>query len=208
MATRLLIYETAMPVSHRRHGDWSVQAGKDFGFSRKVTSVPLMAVEIMTAAVEYPVVFGGTGDNVMPAVILGLRADENLYINADGQWQARYIPAFLRRYPFVFSSEDDGKSFTLWMDEGYAGFNQQGLGERLFSDDQKPTPYLQKVLKFLQQYQVGHARTQAFCHFLGMKDRFAKQAASVQGAAKAGEPAGSSVANGEARRTRAPRRPA
>lgn len=160
---QLLIYEKASPVSHQRHGGWSIEAGKDYSFSRSVNSVPLMAVEILSAAAEYPVVFGGTGDTVMPAVILGLRSDENLYLDAEGSWTAKYIPAFIRRYPFVFSSTDDGQTFTLCMDESYKGVKQDASGERLFDDDKKPTPYVENVLKFLQQYQVEFTRTQAFC---------------------------------------------
>lgn len=163
MATQLLIYETATPVAHARHGNWSVEVGTDYSFSRGVNSVPLMSVEILGAAAEYAVVFGGTGDVVMPAVILGLRGDENLYLTEQGGWQAKYIPAFLRRYPFVFSSPDEGKTFTLCIDEGFAGFNQKGRGERLFTDEKKPTPYVENVLKFLQQYQIEFRRTQAFC---------------------------------------------
>lgn len=163
MATQLLIYETATPLNSRRHGEWSIVAGKDYSFSSKVNSVPLMAVEILSAAAEYPVVFGGSGDAVMPAVILGLRNGENLYLDADGGWRARYVPAFLRRYPFVFSSNDEGKTFALCVDEGFPGFNQKGEGERLFNEERKPTPYVDNVLKFLQQYQVEFARTEAFC---------------------------------------------
>lgn len=163
MAAQLLIYETAIPVSYVRHGGWSVEVGTDYSFSRGVNSVPLMSVEILNAAAEYAVVIGGTGDIVTPAVILGLRGDENLYLTGEGGWQAKYIPAFLRRYPFVFSSPDEGKTFTLCIDEAFPGFNQKGRGERLFTDDRKPTPYVENVLKFLQQYQIEFHRTQAFC---------------------------------------------
>ncbi len=163
MATQLLIYETATPMSYGRHGDWSVEVGTDYSFSRSVNSVPLMSVEILSAAAEYAVVLGGTGDVVMPAVILGLRGDENLYLTEQGGWQAKYIPAFVRRYPFVFSSPDEGKTFTLCIDEAFPGFNRKGRGERLFTDERKPTPYVENVLKFLQQYQIEFRRTQAFC---------------------------------------------
>lgn len=163
MATQLLIYETAVPASHARHGNWSVDVGAGYAFSSKVNSVPLMAVEFPVAAAEYAIVFGGTGDVVMPAAILGLRAEQNLYVGEGGTWDAKYIPAFLRRYPFVFSSRDEGKTFTLCIDEGFPGFNQEGRGQRLFDDERKPTPYVDNVLKFLQQYQLEFNRTQAFC---------------------------------------------
>ena len=163
MAAQLLIYETAVPVSASRHGNWAVEVGTDYSFSRNVNSVPLMAVEFPNAAAEYAIVFAGNAESVMPAAILGLRADENLYVTADNSWQAKYIPAFVRRYPFVFSSPDDGKTFALCIDESFKGFNQEGRGERLFDDERKPTPYVQNVMKFLQQYQVEFRRTQAFC---------------------------------------------
>lgn len=163
MATQLLIYENAVPVSARAHGDVSIDVGTDYGFSRHVNSVPLMAVEFAAAAAEYPIVFGGTDDEVMPAAILGLRKDQNLYLTDEGDWRADYIPAFVRRYPFVFASADDGKTFTLCIDENFPGVNREKRGEALFKEDGKPTAYVDNVLKFLQQYQLEFQRTQAFC---------------------------------------------
>jgi hypothetical protein len=168
MALQALIYETAVPVTAARHGNWSLDLVNDFSASKKVNSVPLMAVEFPNAASEYAIVFSGTKEAVIPSVILGMRADENLYFAETGGWQAKYVPAFVRRYPFVFSISEDEKTFTLCIDESFAHFNQDGRGERLFTDDQdqKPTPYLERVLKFLEQYQIEFRRTQAFCNKL------------------------------------------
>lgn len=163
MASQLLIYESAVPVTANKHGDWSLEMANDFGFTKHVNSVPLMAVEFPNAASEYAIVFSGTKEAVIPAVILGMRADENLYLTEVGGWQARYVPAFVRRYPFVFAITDDGKKFTLCIDESFPHFNQAGRGERLFTEDKKPTPYVERVLKFLAQYQIEFQRTQAFC---------------------------------------------
>jgi hypothetical protein len=163
MSSQLLIYESAVPVSSTRHAEASVEVGADYGFTRKVNSVPLMAVEFPHAAAEYAIVFGGTADAFVPAVILGMRGDENLYLSKDGGWEAKYIPAFVRRYPFVFASAQDGKTFTLCIDEAFPGFNREGRGQRLFGADQKPSTYVASVLKFLEQYQVEFRRTQAFC---------------------------------------------
>jgi len=166
MAAQMLIYESAAPVSHARHGQWSVEVGADYAFSRNVNSVPLMAVEFPNAASEYSIVFAGSEDAVVPAVILGMRSDENLYLDEKGGWKARYVPAFVRRYPFVFSTSEDGKTFTLCIDEAFKGFNQQGRGEPLFDAEKKPTPYVARVLKFLEQYQIEFRRTQEFCRKL------------------------------------------
>ena len=163
MSAQLLIYESAVPVSRTRHENLSVQVGGDYSFSKTVNSVPLIAVEFPHAAAEYAIVFAGNETAVMPAVILGLRGNENLYLTDKSGWDAKYIPAFIRRYPFVFSSTDDGKTFTLCIDERFAGFNREGKGQRLFGDDGKPSAYTDNVLKFLQEYQAQFQRTQAFC---------------------------------------------
>ena len=163
MTTQLLIYETAVPVSSGRHGKASVEAGKGYGFARKINSVPLTAVEFPLAAAEYAIVFAQGGDDVVPVVILGARAGENLYVKEDDTWGARYIPAFVRRYPFVFAAKEDGQSFTLCVDEAFQGLNFQGRGVPLFDAEGKQTAYVDNVLRFLKEYTAQFARTQAFC---------------------------------------------
>ena len=163
MTTQLLIYETVVPLSFGRHRDSCVEIGGNYSFSGKVNSVPLMAVEFPQAAADYAIVFTGTKESIMPAVILGLRGNENLYISNDGTWDAKYIPAFVRRYPFVFSTSPDPQRFTLCVDEEFSGFNREGRGQRLFGDDGKPSPYVDNILKFLQEYQAQFRRTQSFC---------------------------------------------
>ena len=162
MAKQLLIYETAVPITPARHGKHSVEVGGRYAFSAGVNAVPLMAVEILRAATEYAVVFTAVGDDVMPAVVLGVKGEQNLYLDGEGHWKAKYIPAFLRRYPFVFSASADNKTLTLCVDEAYPGLNTEGRGERLFDGDGKPTPYVEKVLTFLKEYQAHFLRTQAF----------------------------------------------
>jgi len=170
MTTQLLIYETAVPVSGGRHGKASVEAGKGYGFARKINSVPLTAVEFPLAAAEYAIVFAQSGSDVVPVVILGARAGENLYVKDDDSWGARYIPAFVRRYPFVFAAKGDGKTFTLCVDEAFQGLNFQGRGQPLFDAEGKQTAYVDNVLRFLQEYTAQFARTQAFCKKLAELD--------------------------------------
>ena len=163
MTTQLLIYETAVPVSFGRHSKSSIESGTGFAFMRTVNSVPLMAVEFPQASPEYAVVFAQSGDDVVPVVILGARQKENLYLADDDAWRAKYVPAFVRRYPFVFSPSEDEKTFTLCVDEAFQGLNYLGRGQALFTEDGKATPYVDNVLKFLQEYRAQFLRTQAFC---------------------------------------------
>ena len=162
MAKQLLIYGSVTPVSPGKHANWSVKTGDDYKFAKNINSVPVMAAEFPNIASDNAIVFTGDDKQVMPVVIMGVREGENLFVDDKGTWNARYVPAFLRRYPFVFSSKDAGKSFTLCIDEEFTGFNQQGRGERLFDDTGEQTRYLKNVLDFLKEYQVHYRRTENF----------------------------------------------
>ena len=167
MAGQALFYEQATALSADRHGDWCVETGVDFAYSRNTNSVPLMAVEFERAVAHYPIVFvaGGT-DEILPVAVLGLDERHNHFIDANGRWQADYIPAFVRRYPFIFAADSKQQRFTLCIDESFGGCNQEGRGERLFGADAKPTPFLSRMLGFLGEYQTQHQRTLEFTRTL------------------------------------------
>jgi len=159
---QMLFYENVAPVSKEKHKDLSVEV-TDYSFASDVNAVPLMAVEIPFAAREYSIVFTGTDDAMLPAVILGIEGNKNLYLKEDSKWGADYVPAFVRRYPFVFSKSQDGTQFTLCIDEKWKGCNTEGKGQKLFDDKGEKTPYIDNLLQFLEDYQRQFARTQAYC---------------------------------------------
>ena len=173
MTKQLLIYETAIPVSSGRHAKCSVDVGKDFAFMRGVNSVPLMAVEFPEAAQEYVIVFAGAPDDMMPLVVLGARQNENLYIDVEGHWAPNtYVPAFVRRYPFVLAEKpaaEEGDDFTVFLDEGYEGFNKTE-GERLFKEDGTDAELLTNAVNFLGEFQQNIARTKKFMEHLVKHD--------------------------------------
>ena len=178
MGTQQLFYENAVPVTQQQHGDLSVES-LSYDFARNVNSVPLMAVEIPHAAREYSIVFVGKEDEVIPVVLLGLEGNENLYVADDESWTANYIPAFVRRYPFVFGRSQDGATFTLCIDENWAGCNREGKGQRLFGEDGQQTSYLKSLLDFLKEYQGQAQWTQAYCKKLKQLDLLDSQKAEL-----------------------------
>lgn len=166
MTKQLLYYEKVVPITADRHKDLYIKAPDNYAFARNSNSVPLMAVEFSQAAPDYAIVFAGNEDAVMPVAMLGVENDQNLFIDRDGAWDAGYIPAFVRRYPFVFSKNEEGDKFFLCIDEEFAGCNGDGRGERLFDSDGQRTQYLGNVLNFVQEYQAQFLRTQGFCNKL------------------------------------------
>lgn len=170
MAKQLMIYDRAVPISSARHNDWSVRQDRNYAFAKDVNSVPLLAAEFLAAAPHYAIVFAGDENNVSPSVVLGIDNNINAYVAEDGSWTGEYIPAFIRRYPFVFARSDDGATFTLCIDEEFEGFNKDGVGERLFDAEGNRTQFLESMLKFTQDYQTLSDRTQRFCDRLREHD--------------------------------------
>lgn len=178
MSTQLLFYKEAIPVSKDQHADLSIDTTQGYSFASRVNSVPLTATEFPFAARDYVIVFAGQ-DKPMPAAILGLQQDRNLFISDGGNWEGRYIPAFVRRYPFVFSSDEESSRFTLCVDKEFQGLNQEGRGEKLFDEQGEKTTYLEKMLTFLQEYQVQFERTRAFCEKLKELDLLESMQAQI-----------------------------
>jgi hypothetical protein len=162
MTKQLGLYESAVPMSASRHGSLYLEDVTDYSFTAGINAVPLMAVEFIRAATEYAIVFAEVRDDVLPAIVLGVRPAQNLFLSEDSKWQAKYIPAFIRRYPFVFSATNDPKMVTLCIEESHPGLNRDGRGHRLFGDDGKASSYTEEVLKFLKEYQIHFERTRLF----------------------------------------------
>ena len=166
METQLLFYKNAVPLSNEVHRDVSVRPVGGLGFARKVNAVPLVAAEFRAAAADMPIVFAGQGESLIPVAVMGLKDGENLFIDDQDRWTGAYVPAFLRRYPFVFASEPDQERLPLCIDEAYEGVNRDGAGERLFDSEGNQSLYMGKVLEFMRDYQVQFNTTRQLCEEL------------------------------------------
>src|SRR4051812_1992198 len=158
-------YERPVLLDRERHRRRRVQPANGFAFARKAHSVVLAGAEFGEAGKEYAMVFTRSGaGKVVPVAVLGLRSGENLFVTEDAQWDARYLPAFVRRYPFVLA-ELPGQSLAVCVDEACPRWNV-AEGEALFDADGGETPFLRNALEFLTQYQREHLRTEGFCRRL------------------------------------------
>lgn len=162
----VLFYERPVPLNRTEHKDLRLKGIPSLAFAAKVHSVPLTGVEFPAAARDLPILFAGASmQEAGPMALLGLRQDENLFVDADGQWAANvYVPAFVRRYPFVLAEKpagQEGDDFTVFLDEAYEGFGQED-GERLFKEDGTDSEMLANAVNFLGEFQNHVGRTQWF----------------------------------------------
>lgn len=179
MAKQMMFYEKVVPISLERHESWAVRQGESFSFAAKTNAVPLMCAEFNAVATELPIVFAKNDGGTTPVVVLGIAQDKSLFVDEDGKWTGGYIPAFLRRYPFVFAQSDE-KTYTLCIDEAHEGCDSDGKsGEQLYTDKGEPTEFLTQALEFTKNVATEAQRTVAFCKMLDDNDLLQAQNASI-----------------------------
>lgn len=180
MTKQLLIYDDPAPLSAEAHRDISVRMPGTYGFAAGINSVPVVVAEFERLSAEAPIIFAGEGEAMMPAVVLGLAEGQNLFLDAKGGWTGRYVPAFLRRYPFVFATvPDDADKLTLCLDMAHDSVNTDGRGERLFDSEGNRTQFLQGILDFNSDYQAQYMTTRAFVQALQDLDLFEQATATA-----------------------------
>jgi hypothetical protein len=160
-----IYYEKPVLLDREKHKRLRVRPSANFAFTRSANSVFLTGVEFSEAMKEFAIVFTRAGNGpVVPVAMLGLRARENLFVTDDDEWDAGYIPAFVRRYPFVLA-QVAGERLAMCIDEACGGFNLKE-GEALFDERGANTPFLANAVEFLERYQAEFTRTEVFCQRL------------------------------------------
>lgn len=156
------------PAHHRalRMGTLS-----DFSITRGMHGVFVTATEMPQAALEFPLVFVHTGErdasgraSISPIVLLGIAQNENLFVDGT-RWDARYIPAFIRRYPFLTATLRNAGATGVMIDRAWSGFSETE-GEPLFDAGDKPSPALERAMNFLEMFETEAQRTRMFCNRL------------------------------------------
>jgi len=182
-----LFYRKVVPLSRERHRDWYIDSGQDFSFAAGTNSVYIAASEFAVAAREYAIVFARDADGrAIPAVLLGLEREQNLLVGPDGRWRGRYVPAYVRRYPFILASAPETPDqFTVCIDEAHSGFNTAREGERLLDEAGEQGELLARSVGFLREFHRHTQFTQNFSQALdadGLLDAIQAQVALNSGA--------------------------
>jgi len=158
------IYTNPILLNQVAHKNVKVAKVVNFNFAKDLNSVLVTGHEFLEASKHYPIVFvSGKNDDIVPLAILGLRQKGNLFVDDAGKWkEGAYIPAFIRRYPFILAENDQsGQNFAVSVDAGYEGFDKDE-GMSLFDAEGKPSDEMNKVVEFLRQYQLQNMFTQEF----------------------------------------------
>lgn len=155
--SEMMFYERVVVLNDQTHAGLKMRPASSFAYAAGTNSVPLLASEFFEAAREYPIVFVRAETGPVPAALLGLREAENLYVDYEGKWDARYVPAFVRRYPFV-PGKGAQSELLVCIDEASQCFDSEA-GEALFVAG-KPSATLEHAIKFLTDFHQATAATE------------------------------------------------
>lgn len=143
-----LLYSNPVVLRFEEHAKRGIKPAEDFRFAAAVNAVPLAIGEFMPAVRHYPIVFA-EGETPVPVALLGIRQGQNLYVDKDWTWRAgAYLPAYLRRYPFILTETADRSTHALCIDLASDRFVDAGDHKdwRLFNEDSSAAPIAREML--------------------------------------------------------------
>ena len=162
-------------------------AGELPEFAQRGNAIPISLSEFRPVAREYPIVFT-SGDNGKYAAVavLGMAAGENLYC-AEGAWaRDRYLPAYVRRYPFCMArvtvNKVEQKDRLICVEKSYI----DERGAAMFDAEGKAQGRWQEIERLLTEYEADLERSRELCALLadyGLLEAFTMQATLEKGGA-------------------------
>ncbi|HEX3915968.1 MAG TPA: SapC family protein [Caulobacteraceae bacterium] len=167
----VLFYSKPEPLSRETHAKLGLRrVEKPFSFAAGANVVPLTVAEFPAAGLSYPIIFAG--ERYQPLAVMGVGPGMNLYVQADGGFEVgAYIPAYIRRYPFVLASDNTRGQLVVCIDR-----NASMLGEdydlAFFDEKGEATDYTNGCVQFCNDFETEGRRTEAFINVLKELDLF------------------------------------
>jgi hypothetical protein len=159
-------YNDLEPLSSSRYGHYTRRATEDSGLFARAHTAPLVVDEFSAAQRCYPIVFA-SGDDPVPMALMGLHEGVNVFVDDAGKLIGdAYMPAYIRRYPFMLARLHPGaEELTLCFDPSSGLIGEFADGLPLFDAD-GPSQVTRDILKFCEEFEMSAQRTGQFMHEL------------------------------------------
>jgi hypothetical protein len=166
-----LFYNAIEPLNLDQHGKMKVRGITSMPEFGRTHAVPLTVDEFTLVQRHYPIVFS-VGGTPVPIALMGLNEGVNVFLDENGRATDpnMYIPAYLRRYPFLLAKlRPDSDELSLCYDSTSGAVGDFEEGEALFDGDQ-PSGATKAILEFCEQFEAAGLRTNAFIEDLVKSD--------------------------------------
>jgi hypothetical protein len=158
-----LFYTALEALNLTEHGQMKVRPIEKAEVIAKTHAIPVTVDEFALLQRHYPIVFS-VGDQPVPLALMGLSEGVNVFLDNDGKLQDKmtYVPAYMRRYPFLLARvRPDSDELSLCFDPTAGAVGNFKDGDPLFTDD-KPSEATKAILQFCEQFETAGQRTGAF----------------------------------------------
>ncbi|MBA3729847.1 MAG: SapC family protein [Sphingomonas sp.] len=158
-----LFYSALEALNVTQHGTKKVRPIEKATVISSTHAIPATVDEFALLQRHYPIVFS-VGDQPVPLVLMGLSEGINVYLNEDAKLydSSIYVPAYMRRYPFLLARlRPDSDDLSLCFDPNSGAVGDFEDGEPLFDGDQ-PSQATKAILDFCEQFESAGQRTNAF----------------------------------------------
>src|SRR3954454_2956844 len=166
-----LFYNAIEPLNLDQHRTMKVRAISSMPEIGRTHAVPLTVDEFTLVQRHYPIVFS-VGGTPVPIALMGLNDGVNVFLDESGRAidPNLYIPAYLRRYPFLLGKlRPESDELSLCYDPTSGAVGELDEGEPLFDGDQ-PSAATKAILEFCEQFEAAGLRTNAFIEELVKTD--------------------------------------
>jgi len=162
-------------VNNVDHRDLRVITERSATYGDDVMFVTTFPFEFRSVQAFYPILFhrDANGD-LYPVALFGFKDGENLFLDDDG-WHAHYVPAMIRRQPFLIGyqelrsramgQDDTAQARMLSIDLDHPRVSRD-TGEALFQPLGGRTPFLEEMASLLETIYEGYVHTRAFVNAL------------------------------------------
>ncbi len=166
----VLFYSNPEPLNNSSHLKLGLRRiDRPFLYARDSQVVPLTVTEFPLCSVNYPIIFAG--DRKQPLAVVGVN-QVNMFITEQGFFEpGAYVPAYVRRYPFVLAKDDTSDQLVVCVD--VAAKMVGDLPDIPFFDPNgQPTDYTKSCIQFCNDYEVEVRRTESYIELLNGLDLF------------------------------------
>jgi len=166
------MFKNITPINKEKHLKTKVKPVDNFDFVKDVHIASVMVHEFSRASSVYPIVFleDQAEDQFKPVVLTGLEEGENLFVK-DNKWEASYIPAIVRRYPFALAQTGEDGKYTICIDDASEFVNEKE-GQELFTEDGEAGEVIEKVKQYLTELQQMEQFTKEFSAYMAKNNMF------------------------------------
>jgi len=156
------LYKNVEPLNREKHRGFGVNTvSAPFNFLKEWHFIPGVVGEFAIASGSFPIVF--LGEKKLPVLVMGLRSGLNVFVEENGTFDGdHYVPAYVRRYPFVSATNPGSDNSTVCVDVAADFVSSENPETPFFDEKGEPSEYTQKAIEYVSMFENDARATEAF----------------------------------------------